>query len=134
MNRFTDSSRRSRPGQGRRRAVSTAVGVLLIAVGAILRFAVTAGSPRVLHVHDVGVILILAGVAVMLLPGSSGGGLRSGWLRTRWISPGQAQPYPETAGPAADGFDEGQAAAADTPDFEFDPPPEAPAGESTGPR
>jgi len=95
MNRFIDSGRRSRPGQGRRHAVSIAVGILLVAIGAVLRFALTVGTPRGLHVHDVGVILMLAGVVGLVLPGSSGGGLRSVWLRTRWISPAEPRGYGE---------------------------------------
>lgn len=126
MNRFTDSGRRSRPGQGRRHVVGIAAGILLVAIGAILRFALTVGTPRELHVHDVGVVLILAGAAgLLLLPGSSGGGLRSVWLRTRWISPGQTRPYPDTTGPAVGRGDDGTAAA-DIPEFEFEPPPAAP--------
>ncbi len=95
MNRFTDSGRPSRPWRVRQHAASIAVGLLFVAIGAVLRFVVTVGSPRVLHVHDVGVVLMLAGAVGMLLPGSSGGGLRSGWLRTRWISPAESQDYGE---------------------------------------
>ena len=99
MNRFTDSGRPSRPWRVRQHAASIAVGLLFVAIGAVLRFVVTVGSPRVLHVHDVGVVLMLAGAVGMLLPGSSGGGLRSGWLRTRWISPAEPRGYGEV--PAA---------------------------------
>ena len=41
--------------------------ITVIAVGAILRFALPAGSPHSLNVHVVGVILILAGVLGLLL-------------------------------------------------------------------
>ena len=47
--------------------MSTGVGVTLMAVGAILRFALPAGSPHGLNVHVVGVVLILAGVVQLLL-------------------------------------------------------------------
>jgi len=54
------------PAGGRR--MSVGVGVTLIAVGAILRFAVAGGSPHGLNVHVVGVVLILAGILALLLP------------------------------------------------------------------
>ena len=95
MDKFTDSRGRPWPGRGPRRARAIAVGVLLAALGAVLRFALTVGTPRGLHVHDVGVILMLAGVVGLVLPGSSGGGLRSVWLRTRWISPAEPRGYGE---------------------------------------
>ena len=53
------------PAGGRR--MSVGVGVTLIAVGAILRFAVAGGSPHGLNVHVVGVILILAGALGLVL-------------------------------------------------------------------
>jgi hypothetical protein len=46
----------------------TGTGILLITVGASLRFALAAGSPHGLNVHIVGVILMVAGVAGLLLP------------------------------------------------------------------
>jgi hypothetical protein len=88
MSRFT----RRQPA-ARRRAISPGVGILIIAVGAILRFAVKAGSPLGLNVHIVGIILILAGVLGLLLPGSMRARLSPGWLRTRWVSPGEPQGY-----------------------------------------
>ena len=48
--------------------MSTGMGIALITVGAVLRFAVSAGSPHGLNVHMVGVILILAGALGLLLP------------------------------------------------------------------
>jgi hypothetical protein len=45
----------------------TAGAVTLIAVGAIMRFALAAGSPYGLSVHTVGVALILAGVLGLAL-------------------------------------------------------------------
>ncbi len=47
--------------------MSTGAGVTLIAVGAILRFALAPGSPHGLNVHVVGVVLILAGVLGLVL-------------------------------------------------------------------
>lgn len=86
MSRF---SLRRQPTRGR--AMSTSVGILIIAVGAILRFALKGGSPHGLNVHVVGVILILAGVLGLLLPGSARARISPGWLRTRWDSPGEPQ-------------------------------------------
>ena len=56
-----------RPPAAGRRGMSTGVGITLIAVGAILRFALAGGSPHGLNVHVVGVVLILAGVLELLL-------------------------------------------------------------------
>jgi hypothetical protein len=67
--------------------MSTGAAILLITVGAILRFAVAGGSPHGLNVHVVGVILILAGVLGLLLPLVVGRAPRDG-LR-RWVSPGE---------------------------------------------
>ena len=47
--------------------MSTGAGITLIAVGAILRFALAPGSPHGLNVHVVGVVLILAGVLGLVL-------------------------------------------------------------------
>jgi hypothetical protein len=55
------------PPAGGRRVKSTGVGITLIAVGAILRFALAPGSPHGLNVHVVGVVLILAGVFEVVL-------------------------------------------------------------------
>jgi hypothetical protein len=52
---------------GGRRVMSTGVGITLIAVGAILRFALAPSSPHGLNLHVVGVVLILAGVLSLLL-------------------------------------------------------------------
>jgi hypothetical protein len=62
-------TRRGQPGRPprRRRAISIGTGIFLIAAGAILLFAVTAGTSP-LNWHIVGVILILTGVAGLLLP------------------------------------------------------------------
>ena len=47
--------------------MSTGAAIALIAVGAVLRFALAPGSPHGLNVHVVGVVLILAGVLGMVL-------------------------------------------------------------------
>jgi hypothetical protein len=54
------------PASGRR-VMSTGFAITLIAVGAVLRFAVATTSTHGLNVHVVGVILILAGVLGLLL-------------------------------------------------------------------
>ena len=55
----------ARPCRGVSICIGT--GIFLIAAGAVLRFAVAAGSPHGLNVQVVGVVLILAG-ALGLLP------------------------------------------------------------------
>jgi hypothetical protein len=50
------------------RVMSTGAGIFLITTGAILRFALPAGSPLGLNVHMLGVVLILAGGLGLLLP------------------------------------------------------------------
>jgi hypothetical protein len=52
---------------GGRRVMSTGFAITLIAVGAVLRFAVATTSTHGLNLHVVGVILILAGVLGLLL-------------------------------------------------------------------
>ncbi len=47
--------------------MSAGSGITLIAVGAILRFALAAGSPHGVNVHVVGVVLILVGIGCLLL-------------------------------------------------------------------
>jgi hypothetical protein len=66
--------------------VSTGAGFLLIAVGAILLFAVPAGSTSGLNLHDVGIIVIVAGVAGLVLSRVVRGQPRGNWLR-RWVNP-----------------------------------------------
>ena len=68
--------------------MSTGVGLLLIAVGAILLFALKVGSPHWLNLRVLGLIMILAGVLGLALPrmaGASGSRLR------RWVVPMQAR-------------------------------------------
>jgi len=141
MDKFTDSGGRPWPGRGPRRARAVAAGALLATLGAVLRFALTARSRLGLDVHDIGVILILAGLAVMLLPGAAYDWLGGGWLRVRWVNPGPARPYPR-ARPgrggydgSREGYDGGQGGygggrgAAGMPDAEPGPPADAPPGE-----
>jgi len=59
--------RDGRPPATSRRVMSTGAAITLIAVGAILRFALAGGSPHGLNVHVVGVVLILAGILGLLL-------------------------------------------------------------------
>jgi hypothetical protein len=72
----------------------TGTGIFLITAGAVLRFALAAGSPHGLNVHIVGVILMLAGVAGLLLSRLAGGPLHRDRLR-RWVRPGQPRVYDE---------------------------------------
>jgi hypothetical protein len=130
MDRFNDSGRRPRPSPVRQRATRAAEGLLLITFGAILRLALTVGSPDILNVHALGDILILAGVVTLLLvPVSGRGRPQRRWLRIRWDSPGEPQPYSRAAPAASSGYDDGPAAADDLPALEFDPPPESAADE-----
>ena len=52
---------------GGRRVMSTGAAITLIAVGAVLRFALAPGSPHGLNVHVVGVILIVVGIIALLV-------------------------------------------------------------------
>jgi hypothetical protein len=117
MNEFNEPGRPARPLAGRSRAMKAGVGIFLIAAGAILRFAITTGSPHGLNVHIVGIILILAGVLGMIMPGSARARLRPGLLRTRWVSPGQAVAHEEPPAGADPGgyYDDGQPLADDLP-------------------
>jgi hypothetical protein len=66
----------ARPPAAGRRVTGTGAAITVIAVGAILRFALAAGSPHGLNVHVVGVVLILAGVLGLLLSLVRAGGRR----------------------------------------------------------
>src|SRR6478672_10527329 len=78
----------AQPRPDGRRGMRTGTGIFLITAGAILRFALAAGSPHGLNVHVVGVILILAGLLGLLLPRLAGGPLKPDRLR-HWVRPGQ---------------------------------------------
>jgi Na+/melibiose symporter-like transporter len=56
-----------RVSTGGQRVMSTGAAITLIAVGAVLRFALAPGSPHGLNVHVVGVVLILVGILGLLL-------------------------------------------------------------------
>jgi hypothetical protein len=76
----------------------TGTAIFLITAGAILRFAVPAGSLHGLNVHVVGVILILASILGLLLPRLAQAPLHTDRLR-RWVRPNQPRAYdtPPTA-------------------------------------
>ena len=52
---------------GSGRVMSLGVGIFLIAIGAVLRFAIATTSTHGLNIHVVGVILMLAGVVGLVL-------------------------------------------------------------------
>jgi hypothetical protein len=72
--------------------MSPRTGILLITTGAVLRFALVAGSPHGLNLHVVGVILMLAGLFGLRRPPLARGPLRPDRLR-RWVRPGQPESY-----------------------------------------
>ncbi len=82
--------------------MGTGTGIFLITAGAILRFALGAGSPHGLNVHVVGVILMLAGLLGLLLPRLAGGPLK----RTGCAA-GSALNQPEAYDEAPTGVDPG---------------------------
>jgi hypothetical protein len=96
MNGAAGPGQPGQPPAGGRHAMSAGMGIALITVGAVLRFAVSAGSPHGVNVHMVGVILILAGVLGLLprLARAPRDRLR------RWIFP--AQPRADDKPPAAE--------------------------------
>jgi hypothetical protein len=75
-----------------RRGMRTGTVIFLIAAGAILRFALPAGSLHGLNLHVVGVILILAGVLGLLLPRLAQAQQHTDRLR-RWVRPNQPRVY-----------------------------------------
>ena len=94
------ATRPAGPPAGGRRGIRTGTGIFLITVGAVLRFALAAGSLHGLNVHMVGVILILAGALGLLLPRlAARGPLHAARLR-RWVRAGQPRAY---GGPPAGG-------------------------------
>lgn len=70
----------------------TGTGIFLITGGAILRFALPAGSLHGLNVHVLGVILILAGALGLLLPRLAHAPQNTDRLR-RWVRPNQPTAY-----------------------------------------
>jgi hypothetical protein len=69
---------------GGRRQMSVAVAIVLMTVGAILLFALTAGSPHWLNLQVVGVILILAGILGLALPRLARAAPRAALRRRPW--------------------------------------------------
>jgi hypothetical protein len=72
------------------RAMSVTAGTILIVVGAILLFALTAGSPHWLNLQIVGIILILAGVLGLVIPRLARS--KGSWYR-RWAAPMMSERY-----------------------------------------
>jgi hypothetical protein len=75
-----------------RRVMGAAAGIVLIAIGAILRFFVTAGTPHGLNVQAVGVVLMLAGLLGLMLSLLVWGPLNPGRRRDRLRSHDEAPP------------------------------------------
>jgi hypothetical protein len=75
--------------------MSVGMGTLLITVGAILLFALTAESPRWLNLRVVGVIFILAGMLGLAIPGVA---RARGARFRRWVEP--MLPEPDNESPA----------------------------------
>jgi hypothetical protein len=94
MNKVTQPARPVNPPAAGRRGMRTGTGIFLITVGAISRFALPAGSPHPLNLHNVGVIMILAGALGLLLPRLARGLPHPDRLR-RWIRPHQPRAYDE---------------------------------------
>jgi hypothetical protein len=69
MNRLAGPAPPGQPAAGARRGMRTGTGIFLITAGAILRFALGAGSPHGLNVHVVGVILDPRGLLACCCPG-----------------------------------------------------------------
>jgi hypothetical protein len=111
------------PGNPRpavRRTMSTGWGIFLVALGAILVFALHSGSPHWLNLKVVGIILILAGLLGMTLPRlKQRGGSPPGLMR-RWLMPGQFQSAGERANGQEPANDDGRLLVRDYSDD--DPP------------
>jgi len=76
---------------GGRRQMSVAVAIVLMTVGAILLFALTAGSPHWLNLQVVGIILIVAGILGLALPRLARGAPRAALRRRpRAVQPSAA--------------------------------------------
>jgi hypothetical protein len=69
----TGRARPVAPLAGRRRPVHIGMGLFIIAAGAILLFAVPAGSSFGINLHVVGIILMVVGALQLLLPAVRGG-------------------------------------------------------------
>jgi len=82
--------------------MSVTAGTTLIVVGAILLFALTAGSPHWLNLQIVGIILILAGVLGLVIPRLARS--KGAWYRL-WAAPTMSGRYERH--PHADGLTPG---------------------------
>jgi hypothetical protein len=100
LNRFI-VPRQPRKPPAARPAMRSGTGIFLITVGAILLFALRAGSVHWLNLHIVGVIFILAGGLGLLLPRLAH---RPGphWLR-RWVQPLASDGAPVAVHPGGNG-------------------------------
>jgi hypothetical protein len=107
MNRPTGPIQPDPLPAGGSRVITTGAGIFLITVGAIVRFALPAGSPHGLNLHVVGLILILAGVLQLVLPRFVRARAHPDRL-DRWVRPRQS---PADAGQPVSG----------TPGFPGDP-------------
>jgi hypothetical protein len=87
MNGFIGLGQSGQQPAGGRRAIRTGTGIFLIAVGAILLFAVKTGSTSWLNVRIVGVILILVGGLGLVLPRRARSPRKE---FRRWVVPVQA--------------------------------------------
>jgi hypothetical protein len=92
VNSFTGRGQPGEPAAGAKRGMRTGTGIFLITAGAVLRFALAAGSPHGLNLYSAGVILMLAGLLGLLLPPLARGPLKPDRLR-RWVRPGQPDAY-----------------------------------------
>jgi len=97
MNRLLGPGQPGTPRPGARPAMRTGTGIFLITAGAVLVFALRAGSPHWLNLQIVGVILILAGALGMLLPRLARARLQPDRLR-RSVRPGQPRDLGAPAG------------------------------------
>ena len=104
MRPLSGPGRPGRPPVGGLRAIGTSTGICLIAIGAILRFAVAAVSPLGLNLHAVGVVLILVGVLGLLLWPLARGRPAPGTQEPGTQEPGTQEPGTQEPGMRAPGM------------------------------
>ena len=113
MKRITAAAQPGPPAPGARPAMRTGTGMFLIASGAVLLFALRAGSLHWLNLHVVGVILILTGTLWLMLPRLTHTP-RGGDRLSRWVRPNQTwDPGRAPAAPGQRGYDNHPARALD---------------------
>jgi hypothetical protein len=100
---------------GNRRALSIGLCIFLITLGAVLRFAVRAGTTLGLNLHVVGLILILSGLLGLILPRLTGIPTYRDKMR-RWVIPKGSARY--GAGPGGGFGDDGYGVADGEPMIE----------------